>query len=656
MVRRFAAMAFVLIALALAAIVVAANRFTETAVVRAGTHSAEVVAQAFTNSVWPQIRADVLGKFDLSAEALRTRPETRTIDAFLRGFLSGTDILKVKIFDLRGRAIYSSEFADIGQDKTAQEPYENARLGIVGSALAYREQMSGFDGPRRNAYILGTYVPIRAANGTVEGVLEFYSDQTAVVADSRDRLLMLAAVLSPILLVLYAALCFLVWRSDRVQRRQTMELAALAEQRRAMAERLGQEQQELVAANRSKEALLAELGHAKSQAEAASQAKSSFLATMSHEFRTPMNGVVAMIDLLAKTPLDAGQKRYVEIVSRSADILLAVLNDVLDYSKLEAGTMRVEAVACDLAQIVEQLVALMSGAAAGKNIGIEAKFAPGTPTLVRTDPARLRQILLNLIGNAVKFTEQGSVSIAIDSAMLEDGTCELVIAVADTGIGIPAEMLPALFNRFSQADSSLTRRYGGSGLGLAIARQLARTLGGDIEVASTQGKGSTFTLRLRVAPMRQPAPPATFNVPAATTDLLSGPVVDAIKLDVLAAEDNEVNRTVVKYLLAGLGHTVTFATNGAEALVLWRQHDFDLILMDIQMPEVDGVTATRHIRASAGAKSRIPIVALTAHAMESERAEYLAAGIDAVVTKPIKMADLKAALELGRRHAANAAD
>ncbi|MCA3263138.1 MAG: response regulator [Telmatospirillum sp.] len=644
-----------MIALALGAIVLAANRFAESAVVRAGTHSAEVVAQAFTNSVWPQIRDDVLGQVDLSAETLRTRPQTRRIDGFLRGFLAGTDLIKVKLYDLRGRAIYSSEFADIGQDKTAQPPYENARLGIVGSALTYRDEMNGYDGPRRNVYILGTYVPIKAVDGTIDGVLEFYSDQTGVVAESRERLLLLAAALTPILLVLYGALCILVWRADRVQRRHTAELAALAEQRRAIAERLSQEQHELVAANRSKEALLAELGHAKSQAEAASQAKSSFLATMSHEIRTPMNGVVAMIDLLAKTQLDAVQKRYVEIVSRSADILLAVVNDVLDYSKLEAGAMRVESVACDLRQIVEQLVALMSGAAAGKNIGVAATFAPDLPQTVRSDPARMRQILLNLLGNAVKFTDHGAITIAVDAKPIENGRFELTIAVADTGIGIPTELLPSLFNRFSQADGSITRRYGGSGLGLAIARQLARTMGGDIEVVSTQGVGSTFTLRLPVDPIRQPAAEGQFDVPAATTDLLAGPAPGP-KLDVLAAEDNEVNRTVIKYLLSSLGHTVTFAANGAEALVLWRQHDFDLILMDIQMPEVDGVTATRHIRAAAGAKARIPIVALTAHAMDSERAEYLAAGMDAVVTKPIKMGALRAALELGSRHAENAAD
>jgi signal transduction histidine kinase/CheY-like chemotaxis protein len=374
----------------------------------------------------------------------------------------------------------------------------------------------------------------------------------------------------------------------------------------------------------------AELARAKAAAEEANRAKSRFLATMSHEIRTPMNGVLGTIELLGGTRLDARQRTYVETVERSASALLSIIDDILDYSKLESGDLKVEDIAFDPAAALRQTAQLMTPGAEKKGLALVCRVGAGVPETVAGDPTRVRQILFNIIGNAVKFTERGRVEATLEA---RDGM--LVFAVADTGIGIDPDALPRLFDRFSQADDSITRRFGGTGLGLAIARDLARLMGGDIGVASRPGEGSTFTLRL---PIRAPA-----AAPSPRTQVNATPR-PARRLDLLVAEDNEVNRMVVRDLLERMGHEVEFAADGRETIARARVKRFDAILMDVQMPEIDGVEATRWIRVLPEPFGSVPVVALTANAMEGDREAYLAIGMTDYVAKPVRGAELAAAL------------
>jgi signal transduction histidine kinase/CheY-like chemotaxis protein len=375
----------------------------------------------------------------------------------------------------------------------------------------------------------------------------------------------------------------------------------------------------------------AELGRAKVAAEHANRAKSRFLATMSHEIRTPMNGVLGTIELLAGTPLDERQRGYVEAVERSASALLSILDDILDYSKLEAGDLKVEDIAFDPASVLRQTAALMAPAAEKKGLPLECRIGADIPDTVAGDPTRLRQVLFNLIGNAIKFTERGGVETILEA---RDGA--LVFAVVDSGIGIEPAALPRLFDRFSQADETIARRFGGTGLGLAIARELARAMGGDIDVTSAPGKGSTFALRL---PIR--AAPAAAATEVANVATLR----PARPLDLLVAEDNEINRMVVRDLLERMGHAVTFANDGREAIARARANRYDAILMDAQMPEIDGVEATRWIRILPEPFGSVPIVAVTANAMRGDREAYLAVGMNDYIAKPVAGGELARALE-----------
>jgi signal transduction histidine kinase/ActR/RegA family two-component response regulator len=378
---------------------------------------------------------------------------------------------------------------------------------------------------------------------------------------------------------------------------------------------------------RALEALAGELRAARGAAESASRAKSAFLANMSHELRTPFQGLLGMLELLDQGALDSAQRRQLVVARDAASHLLAVLDDVLDISRLEAGTLTLQSEPVAPRDLLADVRALMAPAADRKHLSFETRCDASVPARMRLDGLRVRQVLFNLLSNAIKFTERGGVLI---EAAVRDG--ELVIAVADTGIGMDEATRALLFQRFSQGDDSTSRRYGGTGLGLEISRSLARMMGGDITVQSAPGAGSRFELRLPVAdavaaePVRAAEPGVPARALAATQ-----------RLRLRVAEDNEVNREVLAAMIDGLGQEAHFAQDGREALDAAASQDFDLVLMDLHMPGMDGIEAARAIRALEGGRSRVPIAALTADAFDDTRERCMAAGMDAFLPKPVSV-------------------
>ena len=621
--RAFAALSFVVLCVALTATWKLLVQSTEEGIVNTTRSANMAITEVMVSQAWKSIRP-ILLLDEEAVSVIKANRRISEIDTAVRQFIHKTDIVKVKIFDLRGVTQYSSDFRQIGENKATSSGFASAARGVATSELSFRQSFESFGRTLNEVNLVSSYVPV-VDGSTLVAVLEIYTDRSTEFAQMRAQQGKLLVGLALIYVILYLVLLFVFWRSETARLKHVQSL------------------QDLAAQNES----------AKLAAEQNTRMKSQFLATMSHEIRTPMNGVIGMANLLEETPLTPVQTGYVRDIVSSGESLLAIINDILDISKIEAGKMVFDQVTFDLPELVHGVHAMLNVRAQQKGIGLQFHIDQASTHCFVGDPLRIRQVLLNLVSNAVKFTDHGQVDIAVQRT--ENG---VRFAVNDTGIGMAPEEVSQLFQSFTQVDGSATRRFGGTGLGLAISKKLVEGMQGEIGVDSRKDVGTLFFFELPIAvDSTRPAvvPPDPLRkaeeLPAAQECPPSNKVLDARSAGapvavgkLLLVEDHPVNQKLAVTLLQRMGYTVDVAQDGSVGVDMAERQRYDAILMDVQMPVMNGLDATRAIRQGAGQCQDAWIIALTANAMESDRQECQNAGMNDFLSKPLRKEDLATAI------------